>query len=73
MTAAEDGISVTVNGTPETYPPGTTVAGVVAGVCSSARGVAVAVGDAVVPRAEWEFWALSDGDEVEILTAVQGG
>ena len=73
MTAAEDGISVTVNGTLETYPPGTTVAGVVAGVCGTAGGVAVAVGDAVVPRAEWEIWALSDGDEVEILTAVQGG
>ena len=73
MTAAADGISVTVNGTPETYPPGTTVAAVVAGVCGKARGVAVAVGDCVVPRAEWAGRALSDGDEVEILTAVQGG
>ena len=73
MTAAEDGINVTVNGTPETYPPGTTVAAVVAGVCGAAGGVAVAVGDAVVPRAEWECWTLGEGDEVEILTAVQGG
>jgi sulfur carrier protein len=73
VTAAEDGISVTVNGTPETYPHGTTVAAVVAGVCGTAGGVAVAVGDAVVPRAEWAGRALRDGDEVEILTAVQGG
>ena len=73
MTAAEDGINVTVNGTPETYPPGTTVAAVVEGVCETVKGVAVAVGDAVVPRAEWTAWALRDGDEVEILTAVQGG
>lgn len=73
MSAAGDGISVTVNGDPETYPQGTTVAAVVAGVCESPGGVAVAVGDAVVPRGEWAAWTLRDGDEVEILTAVQGG
>jgi sulfur carrier protein len=73
VSAAAGEISVTVNGSPETYPSGTTVAAVVAGVCRTIAGVAVAVGDAVVPRAEWDGWTLSDGDEVEILTAVQGG
>ena len=37
------------------------------------RGVAVAVNDAVVPRGEWSRHPLSDGDVVEIVTAVQGG
>jgi sulfur carrier protein len=71
--AADAGISITVNGTSETYPPGTTVAALVARVCATVHGVAVAVGDAVVPRAEWGGRTLRDGDEVEILTAVQGG
>lgn len=36
-------------------------------------GVAVAVNAAVVPRSRWGETRLSAGDEVEILTAVQGG
>ncbi|HEY8865937.1 MAG TPA: sulfur carrier protein ThiS, partial [Solirubrobacteraceae bacterium] len=37
------------------------------------RGVAVAVGAEVVPRGEWERRALADGEQVEIVTAIQGG
>ncbi len=36
-------------------------------------GTAVAVNGDVVPRSEWESTHLSDGAEVDILTAVQGG
>jgi sulfur carrier protein len=37
------------------------------------RGVAVAVNDAVVPRAAWPAHALADGDRVLIIQATQGG
>jgi sulfur carrier protein len=37
------------------------------------RGVAVAVGGEVVPRAEWDELVLSDGARVEVVHAVQGG
>ena len=37
------------------------------------RGIAVAVNGAVVPRSRWSQAELADGDEVEVLTAVQGG
>jgi sulfur carrier protein len=37
------------------------------------RGVAVAVDGEVVPRAEWESRALSEGENVEVVRAVQGG
>lgn len=37
------------------------------------RGVAVAVGDDVVPRADWDTRHVREGDAVEIVTAVQGG
>ena len=36
-------------------------------------GVAAALNGAVVRRAAWATTALSDGDQVEVLTAVQGG
>ncbi len=38
-----------------------------------ARGVAVAVDGEVVPRAQWESFALADEARIEVLTAMQGG
>jgi sulfur carrier protein len=66
-------ITVTVNGTTGTWAPGTRLDKVVAEVTAAQKGIAVAVGDAVVPRTQWSGWVLADGDVVEILTAVQGG
>jgi thiazole synthase len=43
------------------------------GVDGEARGVAVAVGGEVVPRAEWASTALAEGARVEVLAAIQGG
>ena len=36
-------------------------------------GVAVAHNSEVVPRSQWFVTALNDGDDVELVTAVQGG
>ena len=36
-------------------------------------GVAVAHNAQVVPRSQWSATALADGDDVELVTAVQGG
>lgn len=36
-------------------------------------GVAVARNSEVVPRSRWSATALADGDELELVTAVQGG
>ena len=38
-----------------------------------ARGVAVAVDGEVVPRAQWQSFALAEHARVEVLTAMQGG
>jgi len=40
---------------------------------SAARGVAVALNGAVVPRSSWHETRLNDGDAIEIIHAVQGG
>lgn len=37
------------------------------------QGVAVALGDVVVPRSSWATAELHDGDTVEIITAMAGG
>lgn len=36
-------------------------------------GIAVAVNNRMVPRAEWDSFALNDGDSILIIKAVCGG
>lgn len=40
---------------------------------SKTRGVAVAVNDEVVRRADWARAVLAEGDRVEVIRATQGG
>jgi sulfur carrier protein len=40
---------------------------------ANARGIAVALNGAVVPRAAWRQTMLSAGDRVEIVRVLQGG
>ncbi|HEV2673467.1 MAG TPA: sulfur carrier protein ThiS [Aliidongia sp.] len=52
-----------------------TVAALVAtlGVAPDARGVAVALNGAVVPRTRWAEATLAAGDRIEVIRAMQGG
>ncbi|CQD09776.1 sulfur carrier protein ThiS [Mycobacterium europaeum] len=50
----------------------TTVAALLASLGYPDRGVAVAMGDAVLPRSSWTT-TLFDGARLEVVTAVQGG
>ena len=43
------------------------------GIDTEARGVAVAVNEAVVPRRDWTDRALGAGDTVEIVKPFRGG
>jgi sulfur carrier protein len=66
-------VRVIINGTSHEAAGDMSLAQAV-GVLTTARtGVAAAVNGAVVRRAAWDTTALADGDEVEVLTAVQGG
>jgi sulfur carrier protein len=64
-----------VNGSAGSLANDTTIADVVRAILAepAARGVAVALNGAVVPRTDWPRTPLADGDEVEVLTAAQGG
>jgi sulfur carrier protein len=66
-------IRVSINGTPRSEAPGTTVTGLVAEWCPSPRGIAVAVNGEVVPRSSWDTTLVDSGDRIEIVTAVAGG
>ncbi len=68
-------IELLVNGEPREVADGATVADVIvaAGGEPGARGIAVAVDDEVVPRAELATRRLGDGQRVEIVVAIQGG
>jgi sulfur carrier protein len=66
-------MTVIVNGEPREVPDGATVASVVAAVTQATAGVAVALNDEVVRRAEWPATPVRNADRLEVLTAVQGG
>lgn len=64
---------VTINGQPHEAACAMSLAQAVAVLTSAESGVAAAVNGDVVRRPDWDSTPLSDGDEVEVLTAVQGG
>jgi thiazole synthase len=64
---------VFVNGEYRELPDGATVQSVVEELGVSGRGTAVAVDGQVIPRGDWAGTELRDGQEVEVLHAVQGG
>ncbi len=66
-------MNVTINGTTRQVAEGISLRDAVGLVTAAAAGVAAAVNDEVVRRAAWDSTLLADGDQIEILTAVQGG
>jgi len=66
-------VQVKLNGEPRDLPDGSTVAQAVTTLTAAASGVAAAVNGDVVPRGSWAATLLRDGDQVEVVTAVQGG
>ncbi|HZM15699.1 MAG TPA: sulfur carrier protein ThiS [Candidatus Krumholzibacteria bacterium] len=66
--------SVRVNGEPRNVEAGTKLAMLIPRAAGAAHeGIAVAVNGAVVPRAQWQEREVGDGDDIEIVRAVQGG
>jgi sulfur carrier protein len=66
-------IAVRLNGQVRELPDGSTVVQAVAALTEARTGVAAALNGDVVPRGSWAATALTDGDQVELVTAVQGG
>ena len=78
-------MNIKLNGVDHTVPDGASVSTLVSQVTGRALapngqstdgkrlGIAVARNAGVVPRSQWHGTALADGDDVELVTAVQGG
>ncbi|WP_017973048.1 sulfur carrier protein ThiS [Actinopolyspora halophila] len=66
-------MNITINGQRHEVTEDTSVAGALESFGTPARGVAVALDGAVVPRDSWQRTALHEDATVEVLTAVQGG
>jgi sulfur carrier protein len=66
-------VRVRLNGEPRELPDGSTIARAVAELTTAPTGVAAAVNGDVVPRGSWARTVLRDGDQVEVVMAVQGG
>jgi sulfur carrier protein len=66
-------IIVQVNGERRAVDAPLALDALVATLTTAPSGVAAALNETVVPRSSWSATPLSDGDRVEILTAVQGG
>jgi sulfur carrier protein len=66
---------IEVNGKASRVAPGESVSKLLASLrlAADARGVAVAVDGEVVPRSDWDTFAVNDSARVEILGAMQGG
>ena len=67
--------AVLINGERRELPADATVeiAVVESGAPAEGRGVAVAVDGEVIPRGAWSGTPLREGQEIEVLHAVQGG
>jgi sulfur carrier protein len=71
--ADDDGpVVITVNGRRMWIGENTTVAVLLESLGYPVRGIAVALNRAVLPRSRWQT-KLSDGGQLDVLTAVQGG
>ena len=66
-------MKVVINGEPHQAAGAISLAQAVAVLTRAESGVAAAVNGDVVRRAAWHTTQLADGDEVEVMTAVQGG
>ncbi|MDA8320236.1 MAG: sulfur carrier protein ThiS [Actinomycetota bacterium] len=66
-------IPIVVNGTARQIDDDASVDRLAGLLAVPASGVAIAVNGEVVRRADWPATPLAAGDQVEVVTAVQGG
>jgi len=66
-------VDIIINGQPRQVADESSLDGAVSLVTVAVTGVAAAVNGEVVRKASWASTRLAAGDEVEVVTAVQGG
>lgn len=66
-------MEIVINGAPHQVADDMSLERAVQLISSAPAGIAVAVNGDVVRRLSWSQTGLSAGDQIEVLTAVQGG
>ena len=66
-------MTIIVNGEKHEAAAAMSLADAVALLTTASAGVAAAVNGEVIRRTQWPQTRLADGDEVEVVTATQGG
>jgi len=66
-------MQITLNGQTHQLGEQVSLAELVRQISDRETGIAVAVNAAVVPRSSWPSTTVTDGDRVDVVTAVQGG
>ena len=67
-------MEITLNNLAQQVPEKTSVQSVLNGLIGDKqKGIAVAVNQAVVPKAQWDSYVLQDNDKVLVIKATQGG
>ena len=66
-------MTIHVNGAARELAAGTTIADAIAQLGRVTDGIAVAHNGEVVRRHDWASTTLEDGDQIEVVTAHQGG
>jgi sulfur carrier protein len=66
-------MEIIINGQPQPVAEELSLAAAVALVTAAGSGVAAALNGDVIRRAAWKSTRLAPGDQVEVVTAVQGG
>lgn len=66
-------MDIVINGAPHQVPDDISLERAVQLISAATQGIAVAVNGEVVRRLSWPDTKLATGDQIEVLTAVQGG
>ncbi|MFN2594050.1 MAG: sulfur carrier protein ThiS [Actinomycetota bacterium] len=66
-------MNVVINGDTAEVDARETLEKLVSGIAEDRRGVAAAVNGEVIPRSQWSGRKLSEGDRIEVLSAIGGG
>ena len=67
-------MDIFINNKPQQIPEQSTITDTLAALkITATKGIAIAINNDVIAKAEWETYALSDQDKVTLIQATQGG
>ncbi|MDX1350697.1 MAG: sulfur carrier protein ThiS [Putridiphycobacter sp.] len=66
-------IQVTINSNSHKVKPETTISGLLLNISQKEDGIAIAINNIVIPKANWSNHQLKSNDNILIIKATQGG